>query len=85
MSIKELQTELEFFEKERKSLLERAPGKFALIKETELAGTFDSHENAYKAGIRLFGSEPFFIQQILPEDPTSDIPALFLGLMNAGL
>ena len=85
MSIKELQTELEYFEQHKAELLERTPGKFALIKGTELADTFDSHENAYKAGIRLFGSEPFFLQQILPENPTSDIPALFLGLMNAGL
>jgi len=85
MSIPELSQEIAHFEAHRKELLERSPGKFVLIKGDECIGTYDSDENAYEEGVRLFGNEPFLIQQILPEDPIQEMPAFYAGLTYAHL
>ena len=84
MPIPELATEIAFYETQRAELVQNALGKFALIKGEELVGTFDTEENAYKEGVSRFGTAPFLIQQILPDDRIEDIPAHFLGLLNAG-
>jgi hypothetical protein len=85
MSTEPLKTELGYFEKHRADFVERAPGKFVLIKGEEDYGFFDSAENAYKHGMELFGVDPFLIKEILPEDQIHEIPAHFLGLTHASL
>jgi hypothetical protein len=68
-----LQQELEFFEKQRLGLLARAPGKYALIKRSELLGIFDTEVEAARAGYRIVGNEPFLIKHIVE----ADVPLVF--------
>jgi hypothetical protein len=78
-----LETELAFFERQKEELLKNHPGKFALIRDEEFVGAFDTAENAYQVGVEKFGKSPFLVKRI------SDVPevyrnqALMLGLMNA--
>lgn len=64
----ELQQELSYFEHSRLALLSQAPGKYALIKGSELVGTFDSESEAVGAGYRRFGNEPFLVKHIVEAD-----------------
>jgi hypothetical protein len=72
----ELEEEQRFFEQHRREWLAEHQGKFALIKESTLIGTFDTAENAYVAGVQKFGNVPFLIKQILEEEPVIHLPAL---------
>jgi len=85
MDIPELKTEIEYFEAHRRELFDRAPRKFALIKGDECIGTFDTDLNAYEEGVRLYPDEAFLIQEILMEDTIEEMPAYYLGLINAPL
>ena len=51
-----LKEEQAFFEANRAALLKEHQGKFALIKGSELIGTFDTDENAYTEGVAKFGN-----------------------------
>ena len=41
-------------------------GKFVLIKNTKIVGFYDSLQDAFNAGAKLYGMEDFFVDQILP-------------------
>lgn len=43
-------------------------GKFVLIKGDEQAGTFDSYQDALKAGYKQYKLEPFLVKQITPAE-----------------
>jgi len=49
-------------------LLAQAPVKYALIKGSEVAGTFDSENEAVGAGYRRYGNEPFLVKHIVEAD-----------------
>ena len=68
-----LQQELEFFERQRLELLARAPGKYALVKGSELIGIFETELEAARAGYRQIGNEPFLIKHIVE----ADLPLIF--------
>jgi hypothetical protein len=74
-----LQHELRYFERHRLDLLARAPGKYALIKGSELAGTYDSESEAVGAGYRRFGNEPFLVKHIVEADLTLTFATFNLG------
>ncbi|TMB39110.1 MAG: hypothetical protein E6J55_23540 [Deltaproteobacteria bacterium] len=78
-----LKQEREFFDAHRAELLKDHKGKFVLIKDSQLVGTFDTAENAYVAGVQKFGNVPFLIKQVLETDPVAHIPVLTLGLLGA--
>lgn len=80
-----LEKELQFFEAHRAEWLQHHQGKFALVVGEELAGVYDSPQTAFEAGIDKFGNIAMLIKQILPTDPVAHIPALTLGLLNAGI
>ncbi len=80
-----LSTEVAFFETHRKELVEKAPGKFALIKGDVLVGTYDSEANAYAQGVTLFGTEAFLIKEILSTDLRLQIPAYYAGVLHVGI
>lgn len=75
-----LQQELEFFDRQRLELLSRAPGKYALIKGSELIGIFDTEIEAARAGYRQIGNEPFLIKHIVE----ADLPLIFTSF-NLGV
>ena len=80
-----LEREQAFFEEHRAEWLEHHEGKFALIHGTELAGFYDTDEKAYEEGVDRWGVVPFLIKRVLREDPIEHIPALFHGLIHAGI
>lgn len=75
-----LQEELEFFERQRLELLERAPGKYVLIKGSEVIGIFDTEIEAARIGYRKIGNEPFLIKHIVE----ADVPLIFTSF-NLGV
>lgn len=80
-----LEKELERFEALRHNLLKTNAGQFAVIKGDEFAGAFTTFEEAFNAGVKKFGLEPFLVKQIVEKDFVHQIPALMLGLINASI
>ncbi len=78
-----LEQELEFYDRHREEWLAHYEGKFALIKGETLIGTFTKQEEAYEEGVKRFGRAAFLIQRVVKDEPPEQIPALFLGLLNA--
>ena len=76
-----LEIERGYYEEIKATLLEHHKGKFALIQGKELFGTFDTSEQAYTEGIRLFGTEPFMAREVTEEAAVVKYPALTLGLL----
>ncbi len=80
-----LEREQRHFESIKPQLLEHHEGKYALIVEEELIGTFDHREEAYKVGIQKYGNVPMLIKLISKEESIDSIPAMTLGLLGASL
>ena len=80
-----LQTELEYFEKNKQEYLKLYKGQFVLIKGNKFAGAFTTDAEAYRAGLEKFGNEPFLIKQVLDEDEIISFPALTAGMLNVRL
>jgi hypothetical protein len=58
-----LEKELETYKHELSNLLSNA-GKYVLIQGDEVAGTWETYQDALQEGYRLFGLEPFLVKQI---------------------
>ena len=41
-------------------------GKFVVIRETEVLGTFDTYQDAATAGYKAYGIKPFLVKKIAP-------------------
>ncbi len=80
-----LQTELEYFQKNKQEYLKLYKGQFVLIKGEDFAGAFTTDAEAYKAGLEKFGNEPFLIKQVLDDDGTVSYPALTIGAFSFAL
>lgn len=79
-----LEKERKYFSEHHADLMSRYPGKFVLIKDEEIIGTFDTIENALAEGARRFGLEAFLVRQITAtEEKEINIPALTLGILRA--
>lgn len=78
-----LETEARYYARIKPELLKDRKGKFALIKGEKLIGTFDTDLDAYNAGLKELGNEPFLIIQVLEVNPHPWIPIVQLGLINA--
>lgn len=68
-----LEAELRLFEGRLAEWFIHHEGKYALVKGGEIAGFFDTAENAYGEGVRRWGIAPFLIRQVLSEDPVEHI------------
>lgn len=77
--------ERKYLDTHRGELLQQHPGKFALIKGSELGGVFDNPMAAYEAALVKYGNVPVFITPIVPEPVRADFPALRLGLISASI
>ena len=60
--------ELETYEAKKKELLESA-GKFVVIQGDEVAGVWDTYEDALRAGYERFKLVPFLVKQITQIEP----------------
>jgi hypothetical protein len=78
-----LAEELAYFEENRTRWLKEHAHKYALVRGSRLYGMFDSAQNAYAEGVRLWGNEPMLIKQVEERDPVAEFPALTLGLICA--
>jgi hypothetical protein len=78
-----LQVEREFFAEHLAEWLERAEGRFAVVKGAELVGFFNTIEESLAEGARRFGLEPFLVRQIKAEQEPVSVPALTLGVLSA--
>ena len=75
-----LQTELDVFERLRLSLFDRAPGKYALVKGSDLVDTFSSEAEAIREGYRRFGNEAFLVKHIVEADVPLNFTSFNLGM-----
>jgi hypothetical protein len=78
-----LDTERQFFDQNREDLLRKFPGKFVVIKDQQVRGSFDSIDDALAGGAREYGIASFLVRRTdqVPEEVS--IPALMLGLLRA--
>lgn len=81
-----LERELQHFEAIRDELLKHHAGKFALIKDDQLVGTYDSFKDAFEAGVDELGNTSFLIKHIARDDHEgkAQYPSLTTGVMFAG-
>ena len=61
-----LERETIIFEQKLPELVLTDNGKYDLIKEDNITGTFDTITDALKSGYEKFKDQPFFVMQILP-------------------
>jgi len=78
-----LEAEVRHFETVRNDLLRMHEGQFALVKDDAVEGVFTTFAEAYEAGVRLHGTEPFMVRQITAEDASVLLPALNAGVIFA--
>lgn len=78
-----LEKELAFFEKNKEKWLAQFEGKFVLVKGEELAGVYDTNEEALSAAASRFGLVPCLIRRVTQIQEDIKLPALTLGLLYA--
>jgi hypothetical protein len=60
-----LAKELATYERCKEDLLRDHEGKFVLIHGDDVAGAWDTYQDALGAGYREYGLEPFLVKQVL--------------------
>ena len=80
-----LQEELAYFQAHKQELLANHRGQFALIHGSKLLGIFPRFEDAFEAGVRQIGNQPFLVQPIMDEPAKVQFPALAVGMIDARL
>lgn len=81
----QLEKDLQFFKKNKTEYLRVYEGKYLLIKNHTLIGSFDNEEAAYKTSLEKFGNEPILIKQVLKNEDTVSISSLYFITANASL
>jgi hypothetical protein len=78
VAIMALEKELETYRRELPKLLAQE-GKYVLISDDEVAGLWETYEDALKSGYDRFGLKPFLVKQVLGIQQvqffTRDLPA----------
>jgi hypothetical protein len=80
-----LEDDLRWFEGERARLAEAYFGKYLVIKDAKVQGSYDSPQAAYEAGLKEFGLLPFLVKRALPSDPVEHMPAVWLGTLRGAI
>ena len=75
-----LASELQFYEEHREALASDHPGRFLLIHDSALHGSFDTLDGALAAGFSKFGSKPFLARRAGEDAIELSAPALTLGV-----
>ena len=65
---KVLDNELRTFEDRLPELLGSAAGKWVLIHDAKVMGTFESRTDAINQGYQTLGNVPFLVRQVRPVD-----------------
>lgn len=66
-----IDAEYKYFEDNRQELLKKFRGKFIVIKQSKVIGSYDSEADAYSETIKLHKLGTFLIQLCLPD---KDLP-----------
>lgn len=75
-----LETELRTFEARKRELLATDAGKFALVREGEVVGTYDTQNDAIQAGYEKFGNTAFLVKAITEmEEPERFVSNVFVA------
>jgi hypothetical protein len=80
-----LEVEQRHYGSVKDDLLRHHEGKFVLIVKEDVLGVFDDAAEAYKFGLQERGNVPMLIKRVVRDEPTEELPALSLGLLNARL
>ena len=72
---------MEFFASQKSEWLKYYKGQFALVKGRQLLGTYTTMEQAFAAGVRALGIQPFLIKQVTEKEEVLHIPALDAGVL----
>lgn len=80
-----LEQERTYYSEHLDELLAQYPGRFVLVHDSELIGTFDTLEEALAEGARRFGLAPFLVRRVEREQPEASVPALMFGVLSADL
>ncbi len=80
MSDKNLKQELATFEKNRSKLLGSFKGRYALVKNDDVVGTFETQQDAIDAGYEKFGNVPFLVKLITEVDETINLISFRIGI-----
>lgn len=75
MTIALLDKELETFEANKTELLVEAEGKYVLIHDGRVLGTYVSETDAIAEGYKMCGNVPFLVQLVSP----LEVPANFVN------
>ncbi len=67
-----LERELQTFEEHREELVGTSRGKFVLIHDGDIVGTFESKKDAIGVGYRTLGNVPFLVKEVVPVDTPLD-------------
>jgi hypothetical protein len=79
-----LEMESKYYAEHKAELLASYEGQFVLVRGSELAGAFTTDREAYEAGLKRYGNEPFLIRRVQrQEDELAHYPALVLGVLYA--
>ncbi len=78
-----LEVEICYFQKNCQSWKSQYPGKFVLIKGSELIGTYDTMDAALDEGSRRFGLASYLIRRVGEVTKDISIPALTMGILRA--
>ena len=80
MAAEILATEIQFYEEHRESLASDHPGRFLLIRDSALHGSFDTLDAALEAGFSKFGSTPFLARRAGEDALQLSAPAMTIGV-----
>ena len=78
-----LAQERKLYDKLRSELETTAKGKWALIRNTDFVGTYDSFELAAQEAVRRFGRGPYLIREIGAPDVTLPASVVYARLEDA--
>jgi hypothetical protein len=78
-----LQQELAYWNAHKSELLATHRGQFALIHGDQLLGTYTRFDEAFEAGVKQLGNQPFLVQPIEDEPTAVQFPALTVGMIGA--
>jgi hypothetical protein len=77
-----LEQERRYYDDHLQDWLQHFAGRFVLVKDATLIGTFDTLEAALAEGARRYGLQSFLVRRVeQPQGPVW-IPALALGILN---
>jgi hypothetical protein len=75
-----LDTELKTYEQNRERLLEESEGKYVLIHDNRILGTFESEMDAINAGYERLGNVPFLVKQVVRVEVPASFTSSLLGI-----